>query len=39
MKAFLKCFMGLIVLSTFLLPACKKEMTPTNDDSLNLKSK
>jgi len=39
MKAFVKCFMGLIVLSTFLLPACKKEMTPTNDDSLNLKSK
>jgi parallel beta-helix repeat protein len=39
MKAFLKCFMGLIVLGTFLLPACKKEMAPTNDDSSNLKSK
>ena len=39
MKAFLKCFMGLIVLCTFFLPACKKEMTPTNDDSLNLKNK
>ena len=39
MKPFLKCFMGFIVLSTFLLPACKKEITPTNDDPLNLKSK
>src|SRR6478672_5440898 len=39
MKAFLKCFMGVIVFTTFLLPACKKEMTPTNDDSLNLKNK
>ena len=39
MKAFLKCFMGVIVFTTFFLPACKKEMSPTNDDSLNLKSK
>jgi len=39
MKAFLKCFMTLIVLGIFLLPACKKEMTPINDDSLNLKTK
>lgn len=39
MKAFLKCFVTLIVLGIFLLPACKKEMTPTNDDSLNLKTK
>ncbi len=39
MKAFLKCFMGVIVFTTFFLPACKKEMTPTNDDSLNLKNK
>jgi len=39
MKAFLKCFMGLIVPAIILLPACKKEMTPPNDDSLNLKAK
>ena len=39
MKAFLKGFMGLIVLGTFLLPACRKETAPTDDDSLNLKTK
>jgi parallel beta-helix repeat protein len=39
MKAFLKCFMGIIVFSVFLLPACKKETVPADNDSLNLKSK
>lgn len=39
MKAFLKCFMGLIMVGIVILPACKKEMTPTDDDSLNLKTK
>src|SRR5262245_30193914 len=39
MKAFSKCFMSLIVFAIFLLPACKKEVTTTNDDSLNSKTK
>jgi parallel beta-helix repeat protein len=39
MKAFVKCFMGLIVVGIVILPSCKKEMTPTDDDSLNLKTK
>ena len=39
MKALLKCFMGLIMVGIVILPACKKEMTPTDDDSLNLKTK
>jgi len=39
MKAFLKCFMGLIVFGIILSPACRKEMSPTDDDSSNLKTK
>jgi hypothetical protein len=39
MKAFLKCFMGLTVFGIFLLTACRKEIAPTDDDSLNLKTK
>jgi len=39
MKAFSKCFVGLIVPAIFFLPACKKEITSPSDDSLNLKTK
>lgn len=39
MKAFLKCSLPLIVLGVFILPACKKDMTPANEESAELSSK
>lgn len=39
MKTFSKCFLALFVLSVIILPACKKEATPANDESADVSGK